>query len=252
MLIVICLLLLLQRGSTQYVYSEASGDYGNGTVVESSPLSCPGLWSVFENDNGSMPCTCGPSLGGVVYCDKYTSEVTLHSCFCMSFYVNDPNITVVGACVYMCGGSHQVNADYMCGKGDFVSNREGQMCGRCREGYAPPAYSYDWLCVKCSHDSFLKNLVKYCIVAFLPLTIFFVIVIALHISATSPSMNALLLACQVLTSPIQVRILFGLSDSWRWAFLILESLYGFWNLDFFRTLYPPFCLHPNMSTLQVI
>ena len=30
------------------------------------------------------------------------------------------------------------------------------------------------------------------------------------------------------------------------------SLYGIWNLDFFRLLYPPFCLHSHMTTLQVL
>ena len=33
---------------------------------------------------------------------------------------------------------------------------------------------------------------------------------------------------------------------------LIMSLCGFWNLDFFRTLYPPFCLHPNMNILQVL
>ena len=255
MLIVICLLLLLQRGSTQYVYSNGSGDYGNGTVVESSPLSCPGLWSVLENNNGSTRCVCGSNLGHVVHCDEGTLEVGLHPCFCMSFYTKDPNITVVGACMYMCGRSYQLDADHMCDKGDFASNREGQLCGRCREGFAPPVYSYDWRCVRCSRDNFLQNMVRYCVVGFLPLTVFFVIVITLHISATSPSMNAFLLVCQVLSSPIQVRIVFSsIHDNlstWQSA-LILTSLYGFWNLDFFRTLYPRFCLHPDMSTLQVL
>ena len=33
---------------------------------------------------------------------------------------------------------------------------------------------------------------------------------------------------------------------------ILATVYGIWNLDFFRTLYPPFCLVPGMKTLDVI
>ena len=33
---------------------------------------------------------------------------------------------------------------------------------------------------------------------------------------------------------------------------IYFSLIGIWNLDFFRTVYPPFCLHPNASTLQTL
>ena len=34
---------------------------------------------------------------------------------------------------------------------------------------------------------------------------------------------------------------------------LVSNLYnGFWNLDFFRFVYQPFYLHPNMTTLQVI
>ena len=28
--------------------------------------------------------------------------------------------------------------------------------------------------------------------------------------------------------------------------------YSIWNLDFFRSIYPPFCIHPHMSALQVV
>ena len=264
MLAVFCLLLLIGHSGTQDTYSKGSRDYRNDTAMESSTLSCTGLWSWFENTNGSVGCRCGAKLGGMVHCNENTSKVQLLSCFCMSIYVKDPNITVVGACMYTCRHGQDYNlvptnaselSDKMCGKRDFVSNREGQLCGRCKEGFAPPAYSYDWKCVRCTNSS-LTNTIKYCIVAFLPLTIFFVVLIIFHISATSPSMNAFLLACQVLAAPLQVRIVsFALSgDPNSWAIIIafLGSLYGFWNLDFFRTLYPPFCLHPSMSTLQVL
>ena len=33
---------------------------------------------------------------------------------------------------------------------------------------------------------------------------------------------------------------------------LVFSFYGVWNLDFFRYVYQPFCLHPNMTTLQMI
>ena len=32
----------------------------------------------------------------------------------------------------------------------------------------------------------------------------------------------------------------------------LSALLGIWNLDFFRMVYDPFCLHPNMTTIQII
>ena len=258
MLLVICLLLLIGQSGTQYTYPKGGSDQGHGTAGEASALSCPGLWSTFDNATGR--CICGFSLGGVIFCDESTLEVRLIPCYCMSFYEKDPNITVIGACMYMChhivGGLVFKNAsdlsENMCGKGAFVSNREGQLCGRCKQGFAPPAYSYDWRCVQCS--SSFKNVTKYCVIVFLPLTIFFVLVITFRISATSPSMNAFLLVCQVLTSPPQVRIVSSGMHIHVVAVVtaVLESLYGFWNLDFFRTLYPPFCLHPSMSTLQVL
>ena len=80
--------------------------------------------------------------------------------------------------------------------------------------------------------------------------------VTLRISATSPSMNAFVLACQVLTAPLQVRIFLSSIDVNSHigiiAFRVFVSLYGFWNLDFFRTLYPLFCLSSKMSTLQVL
>ena len=33
---------------------------------------------------------------------------------------------------------------------------------------------------------------------------------------------------------------------------VIAGLYSIWNLDFFRSIYPPFCLHPNMSALGVL
>ena len=32
----------------------------------------------------------------------------------------------------------------------------------------------------------------------------------------------------------------------------LSAVYGMWNLDFLRMVYKPFCLHPNMSIIQVM
>ena len=35
---------------------------------------------------------------------------------------------------------------------------------------------------------------------------------------------------------------------------MLSKFHGvfFWNLDFLRSLYPPFCLHPKLTTLYVL
>ena len=33
---------------------------------------------------------------------------------------------------------------------------------------------------------------------------------------------------------------------------IFFSLFGIWNLDFFSTVYKPFCIHPEVSVIQAL
>ena len=149
--------------------------------------------------------------------------------------------------------------DYECNR----TVRDGQLCGRCQTGYAPPVYSYDLTCVECSssHNAIVKRWVKYNVIAFLPLTIFFIVVVTLHISATSPSLNAFIFVSQLLTAPVISRIyipifkvdnFFQLTDPARYFSIFILSLYGIWNLDFFRTFYNSFCLHPSMNILHIL
>ena len=42
------------------------------------------------------------------------------------------------------------------------------------------------------------------------------------------------------------------TSSQRYGTVALISLFGIWNLDFFRLVYTPFCLHPHTNTLQVL
>ena len=267
---VICFLFLISQVGTQSIDHVAIGDYGNDTLVHPVNLTCPGMWSIFKN---SSRCHCGSDLNRVVQCDNKTLQVKLLPCYCMTQYAKNSNITVVGACMYRCRlvednpvpSTTSELLKHMCngttGEINGVQNwnRDGQLCGKCHKGFAPPAYSYDWRCVKCSHKkhSVINSIVKYCVIAFLPLTGFFIMLVTLRISATSPSMNAFVLACQVLTIPLQVRIFLSTvpirhSRPMILLYRVIVSLYGIWNLDFFRTLYPLFCLNPNMSTLQVL
>ncbi len=42
------------------------------------------------------------------------------------------------------------------------------------------------------------------------------------------------------------------SDNYNYLILFMVTIGGIWNLDFFRYLYPPFCISPHYSTLSVI
>ena len=194
-------------------------------------------------------------------CDPKTTAVSLLYCYCMT-YNEELRQPLVGACAAMCvqrdtpdcqsfnviktNDTLELN-DKMCGE----LNRTGQLCGRCQDHHGPEVYSYSLRCVPCDENDFPRNLLKYMAVAFLPLTAFYIFVIALKISITSGAMVAYILTCQIITTPILIRILTPGNFN-NLLTLLLINCFSFWNLDFLRSVYSPFCLHPKMNTMHVL
>ena len=146
----------------------------------------------------------------------------------------------MGACLYTCNAingyfrlpcntSHLNH--YMCSD----LKRNGQLCGECKEGFAPPAYSYDMKCTRCTHYHY--NWLKYLAVAFLPLTVFFIIVAAFSINFTSPLISSVVLVYQLGGNEEQMRIILNFVESGlliidRKIAAVITSMIGVWNLDF--------------------
>ena len=225
--------------------------------------SCSRPWFYPKNSsNGSTVCECGSPVGYTVQCSTESQPLQVLVCYCMT-YNKETASFVVGMCFYACFYANTyytipmwVNATnqnaFLCNGLHF--HRDGQLCGACEDGYALPVYSYSLACVECSNYS--KNWIKYILVAFLPLTLFFWVTIVFRLSATSGLLNEFVFVAQILTIPAQSRMLIALLPaehaSKKMALLakFLFSLYSCWNLDFFRTVYTPFCLHPKLTTIQ--
>ena len=125
------------------------------------------------------------------------------------------------------------------------------------DGYSPPVYSYYPQCVRCGKGT--NNWPKYLAVSLLPTTVLFLVVTVLRFRATSDHMNGYILFSQVLTSPPIMRQFGGsllknhyVNKPLGYVIQAIIAYFGVWNLDFFRLLYTPFCLHPNATTLQVL
>jgi hypothetical protein len=130
-------------------------------------------------------------------------------------------------------------------------NRTGLMCGRCIERHAPAAYSYTLACVNCSNNS--NNVLKYVAVAYVPLTAFYLLVIMFRIPINSGAMIAYVGLSQVFAAPGLVTFYSARFE--RHGIKYINKLlifYTVWNLDFFRSLYEPFCLHPNLTTVDIV
>jgi len=76
-------------------------------------------------------------------------------------------------------------------------NCKGSLCGQCIEGYYTSVYSYDLTCTKC-HDS-ASNWYKFLLIAFLPLTVFYAVVIVFRINVHSSYLQGYVLYSQVAT-----------------------------------------------------
>ena len=239
-------------GHLPAVINTSSGD---------TSTTCPTWFYPRTLSNGSTECECGTDLGETIACNSTSHVVGLLYCYSMT-YNNDKSSLVVGASYYGCYNNHL----YICSHGPRYRlplnsssldkqcgsfNREGQLCGQCREGFAPLVYSYDMNCTNCTNPA--NNWLKYTTAAFLPLTAFFVILIVFRIRATSALLNTFILFSQTATAPVLMRKLGSTHHRiYSPVGYIFFYSYGIWNLDFFRLLYSPFCLHPSMTTVQTI
>ena len=145
--------------------------------------------------------------------------------------------------------------DFICNK-EMELNRTGMLCGKCRDGYYPLAYSFSMECVPCPNGKF--NWWKFVLAAFLPLTIFYLIILFFNINAVSSRFQGFLFYSQMITFPALVRVLVFLckhedkeeSETLRNAFEWVTAFYGIWNLDFFRAIDFGICL--GTDTLQTL
>ena len=121
----------------------------------------------------------------------------------------------------------------------------------CRDGYSPLVYSYQLYCKQCSDAESKYNWVIFIAVAFIPLTAFYIFVILCKFNVNSPHLHGFVLFAQIIGAPANIR---ALITGWRFGTAVtilsrvLATLFGIWNLDYFRTVYPDICL--RLTTLQ--
>ena len=140
----------------------------------------------------------------------------VRQCHCVT-YDKDSAVLETGKCVYSCPQNEHCTfsafykalspnmerwTEDMCS----MFNRSGTLCGKCRDGTHMRAYFYDLKCMECSNYG--SNWWKYMLSAFLPLTIFFIIIVMFHINVHSSQLKGFVLFCQLISTPLYVCQLF--------------------------------------------
>ena len=125
-------------------------------------------------------------------------------------------------------------------------NRQGTLCGQCKDDHFPLAYSFDLTCVKCPNSK--TNWIKYVLVAFVPLTAFYFIILLFKVNIASSHLYGFVLFGQAISFPFPARLLvmnFQSKPKYTIPVKILATLYGVWNLDFFRMFDLGICLETS-------
>ena len=204
---------------------------------------------------------CGHIPHDILKCSSQ-DNISVLDCYCITY--DKESQAEVGSCIYNCVNTNKTDSSdpvyhilpentsdsnkVVCGKEFF---RDGTLCGKCKDGYFPQVYSFNMTCVKCPHGR--ANWWKFVLYAFLPLTIFYFIVVLFKINANSSHLQGFIYYSQVISMPPVARLtIIGLRHhpNYLIACKYVGSLYGIWNLDFIRPFDLGICL--GTDTLETL
>ena len=223
--------------------------------------ACP-PW--FKPDGSSSTgCSCCKFLTAIK-CDP--DFPLLHLGYCMTY--STTGATEFGPCPYITRYNTTTNVDhgfyiqlpsnvsllngFMCGP----LNREGPLCGKCKDGYGIALYSYTLECSKCWGHGY--GWVLYYFLELFPITVMYFLVVIFHIRATSSPLSALVFMSQIVVYTIRLNVLFHMyieNEVTGFPYVALKVLLvlcGIWSLDFFRSVIPPFCVSNHIKTVHAL
>lgn len=231
-------------------------DNNSSTTNAEHQHTCPPWTHSNDNDTACLCNSYTPADSTPIKCDNTDpNTLKLLACYCLSHY-DALNTTVYGKCMYSCSlkryhnisYSNSTNARYGCSK----HNRTGELCSKCKDGTGYPLYSHKLDCIPCTGKA--VTLLLYVVLAYLPLTVFFILVMVFRISANAETLSGYILMSQIITTPAQLRYISSLKMNkyGSVATKIASAALAVWNLDFFRGVYEPFCYHESMSALHIV
>ena len=217
---------------------------------------CP-PWFFYNTTTDQCEYYCSPTTNHVVKCTE--QGALLKFGYCMTYQEGEGFF--VGLCDYFKFNSYETAKDgyitlpsnlselndYMCGP----LNRKGVICSECIDGFGPSVTSVGHTCSNCTDTWYGVPL--YLFLEFVPITVFYFIVLFFRINVTNAPMVAFVFYSQIGVSTFLVmsnRYMFDTTLTYRFL-NILITFYGIWNLDFFRYIIPPFCVSPNIKPIHI-
>ena len=254
-LVILCLVLLISVGWCQEIKDEP---WTRSTRLQlASSDQCP-PWHFYNATSSQCECFSSPNTNNIIKCTKHGTLLRFGHCMtyeegkgffvglCNYFKVNSYKLSSKGKYIILPNNVSELN-DYMC----RPLNRKGVLCSECKAGFGPSITSIGHTCSNCT-DSW-HGVLLYLFLEFVPITVFYFIVLFFRINVTSAPMIAFVFYCQIGVSTFIImsnRYLFDTTITYKFL-NILITFYGIWNLDFFRYIIPPFCTSPYLKPIHI-
>ena len=238
-------------------------------TINTELLPCP---PGYELENSTMTCICqGRPFAGYVHCTQHF-ESSIFVGYCISYSKIEikgkpSKQVIVASCPFFSGfqvSGPSIPLPMNVNKLDetFCTeqwNRTGKLCDKCLNNKGISVFSSSYNCTECTNLS--KNWLIYITVTFLPLTLFFLIVVIFHVGVISPQTNGYIFFSQIITIPLH-----KLKMESAWALALKDNTaaqhalsylllfpYSVWSLDFFYIFYAgDICLHKSMRIIHVL
>ena len=244
----------------------------------SSDHECPSVWSEYNQVTHDCQCIQHISLldckGENVYANTrhiltFDSTKGIISAVRVRYikYLEGYNLTMIkdGIIGILLPNNISELNPYMCGP----LNREDYLCNKCKSGYGPPVIPestpYANMCYLCKDTWIPKGILLYLAVSFIPLTLFYLLILIFQVRLTSAPMT-----CFIMYSQLMVIVFYTVSGpgqslesvisqikftdngkKFRISTKILLTFYGVFNLDFFHYVLPPFCISNKLRPIHI-
>ena len=218
---------------------------------------CP-PWFFYNATTNQCECFVSPDTNHIVKCTERGAVLKFGYCMtyedgegyfvglCNYFKLNSYNKSDKAGYISLPSNASELN-DYMCGP----LNRKGIVCSECVDGFGYSVTSAEHTCSNCTNAWY--GIPLYLFLEFVPITIFYFIILFFRINITTAPMVAFVFYSQIGVSSFLImsnRYLFDTTLAYRFL-NILITFYGIWNLDFFRYIIPPFCVSPYIKPIHI-
>ena len=253
----LCSLAIIIGNAMSFYEDDMIFDYGDAMIS--------GTYSahLFDNNHRSLLLMCSDPNFKYGYVDCSQNEYHLTPGYCVTYSENKGMLSI-----FRCpNAQHNVTINdytklprhlsqlnnFTCGQ----LNRKGFLCSECADGFGLSVTSFGYKCVNCT-DAWYGLLLNF--LEFVPVTIFYFIVLMFQISLTSAPMPCFIMYAQIIVIGLNLPptgLYQTFTDSWQLGFPVdvnvMLMLYGLFNLDFSRNnILPPYCVSSKIKPLHIV